>query len=368
MKKSLSILALLLLLSILTFSALPSAKALRHAPITVDGNPSDWTGMPPVADNTWLYDSLAGEWIWRDTLGDDKGNGSYTYPTAYAVVGGVNRTAFSPGDFDLTELRIAWNETYVFFLLRFVNLTDNDWVADSPGWVSSPNISETTAVAICIDTDRVDASGFDVVDTTTDMMGSVRADIALPSSCYWEYMLEICLGDVVLWRYDPIAGVVEATRNFPGMFAAADTTVSKSIECAVKIDAAGLDGLPDPEGQTWALFAFVGSQDFEHFREVASSEVAAANPWAAGGGEGNGGADDIGYDPDAFDCAFFADKPKQEIALNGFTDTDFAIMPPDEPLGPSYRVTPEFPLPFGFALIAIVVLAASFKLRKKLYL
>jgi len=364
MRKTLSILALLLLVSILTFSALPSANALRHAPITVDGNPSDWTGTPPATDNTWKYDDAAGEWIWRDMVGDDKGNGTYTYPTARIVVGGVNRTAFSSGDFDLTELRIAWNETYVFFLLTFVNLTDNDWVADLPGWVSSPIIAETTAVAICIDTDRADNSGFDIVDTTTDMLGSVRADIALPSSCYWEYMLEIALEDVVLWRYDAgTMAVVEATRNFPGMFAAADPTTYKTIEFAVKIDAAGIEGLPDPEGQTWALFAFVGSQDYQHFREIASAEVASTNIWAAGGGEGNGGADDIGYDPDAFDCAFFTTKAAQEAALNGFT-----VEPPDFAVISAYKEIPEFPLTFGFALIAIVVLAASFKLRKKLYL
>jgi len=295
MKKSLSILALLLLLSILTFSALPSAKALRHAPITVDGNPSDWTGMPPVADNTWLYDSLAGEWIWRDMVGDDTGwDGTYTYP---------NATFFTGGDADLTELRIAWNESYVFFLLTFDNITDNGWVTWSDGWLTEDQ-AETTAVAICIDTDRVNGSGMDVVDDGND---GISVDARLNSTDYWEYLIEICLGDVVLWRYDTLSGtVLEALRNFP---CAANTTVYETVEFAVPISDDPYSGLPDPEGQVWMLNVFIGLQDFEHFREV-------------------GGPDD----PDWYDNA----------------------------------IIPEFPLPFSFALIAAAIFTASFKLRKKL--
>jgi len=366
MRKILPILALLLLASSLMVSTLPLGEAKRSGSRTIDGNPSDWTGTPPATDNTWLYDSTAGEWIWRDTVGDDKGNGTYTYPTAYIVSWGINRTAFSPGDFDLKEFRMAWNETTVFFLLSFVNITDNEgWgVGAGNEWITSPIEADTTAVAICIDTDRVNGSGYDVVDTQADGLGSVRADILLPPSCYWEYMIEICLGDIVLWYYDGLF-VTEAYRNFP---IAANNATYKTIEFAVPIDTTGVAGLPDPENETWALFAFVGSQDFEHFREVASTEVATANPWAPGGGEGPYDANAIGPDPDAFDCAFFETKAKQEDALNGFTATDFAVMPPNPPLGPSYREIPEFPLPFTFALIAAIILVASFKMRKKLYL
>ncbi len=364
MRKTLSTSLLLLLASMLMLSSLSPAKAIRHEAITVDGDPDDWTGTPG-ADNTWVYDDTAGEWIWTDEVGDDTGNGSYTYPVANQTVDGVERLAFSPGDFDLKELRIAWNESHVFFLLRFVNLTDNNWVATHEAWISSPTIAETTAVAICIDTDRIPDSGMDIVDSQEDNNGSIRADILLPSSCLWEYIIEIALEDIVLWYYDGLF-IKEAYRNFP---IAANTTVYETIEFAVPIDLTGEAGLPDPDDETWALFAFVGSQDYQHFREVASAEVAATDPWAAGGGEGFGGADDVGPDPDAFDCAFFANKADQENALKDFGpgSTDYVEMPADEPLGPSYREIPEFPLPFAFALIAIVILAASFKLKKKLY-
>ena len=355
MRKTLSTSLLLLLASMLMLSSLSPAKAIRHAAITVDGDPSDWTGEPGDT-NTWVYDDTAGEWIWTDEVGDDKGNGSYTYPVANVT--GTEKRAFSPGDFDLKELRIAWDADNVYFLLTFVNLTENGWGDDygeENSWLSYPWAAETTAVAICIDTDRVPDSGVALVDNAPN--GSIRTEILLPSSCLWEYTIEIVLLDVVLWYYDG-AIIDETVRNFP---CAANVTVYKTIEFLIPIDPDGLAGLPDPEGKTWALFAFIGSQDNEHFREIASAEVAETNAWVAGGGEGLGDADSFGPDPDAFDCAFFDNKTAQEDALKGFGPGAFVEIS-------AYKETPEFPLPFGFILIAIVVLAASFKLRKKLHL
>jgi len=304
---------------------------------TIDGVPSDWLGIN-TAINTWNYSKS--EWIWRDEVGDDTGwNGNYTYPT---------HPAFTGGDADFTELRITWTPNYVYFLLTFDNITDNGWI-DTAGWLSDPIQAETTAVAICIDTDRVYGSGYDIVDTQSDGLGSVRADIALPSSCYWEYMLEICLEDVVLWRYDPgIMAVVEATRNFP---IAANTTVYETIEFAVPIDKAGggAEGLSDPTNATWRLSIFVGLQDYAHFREV----DAFASEWHGGGGT------DAENDPDYYDAFPLLPIPIEE--------GPFLVIPAYQDVEMNRIFIPEFPLPFGFALIAIVVLAASFKLRKKRY-
>jgi len=380
MRKTLSILALLLLASSLTLSTFPTATetatfptatsgggwatatfptATAHAPITIDGDPSDWTGTPPATNNTWKYDTTAKEWIWTDEVGDDKGNGTYTYPTAN--VSGTQKRAFNPGDFDLKELRIAWNDTGVAFLMKFVNITDDDWVGKNTqwpsSWLSDPIEAETTAIAICIDTDRVDGSGYDLVDDGAD---GISADIRLPSVAYWEYLIEIVLGDIVLWRYNPATmAPVEALRSLPSSkiipCAADNTSAHEAVEFMVPIDATGIAGLPDPTGETWRFSVFIGSQDTEHFREVVSVQGSIDNPWQGGGGA------DHEFDPDAYDAAFFANKTAQEKAFNGFTDKDYAIVS-------AYREIPEFPLTFGFALIAIVVLAASFKLRKKLYL
>jgi len=300
---------LLILASTLTF-AFPPVKVAPHS-ITVDGDPSDWIGIGG-APNTGTYSGF--EYIWVDEVGDDTGNGTYTYPT---------NPAFTGGDADLKELRITRDSDYVYFLLTFANITDNGWVGDSYGaWLSDPDQAETTAVAISIDTDRVSYSGMDLVD---DGIGGIGADIRLPSEAYWEYLIEIELMDVVLWRWDAdFEEVWEATRNFP---CAANTMFYETIEFAIPIDPYwGLDGLPDPTSQIWRFSVFIGIQDYEQFREVASAEVAATNPWAPGGGEGNYYPGAPGPDPDAFDAAFFATKADQEAAFNGFTEWDFAVI------------------------------------------
>jgi len=296
---------------------------------TIDGDPSDWTGTPPATNNTWIYDAAAKEWIWADEMDDDTGNGSYMYPTS---------PAFTGGDADLTEFRVMWTPNYVYFLLTFDNIADNGRI-DAAGWLSDPIQAETTAIAICIDTDNVDGSGYDLVDDGT---GDISADIRLNSTAYWEYLIEICLADIVLWHWNGTS-VLEAASNFP---TAANVTVYETIEFAVPISPTGEKGLPDPTNQTWSFFAFVGLINYDyHFMEVTSAL----------------GGSDSEMDPDAYDAAFFDTRAEQEAAFSNFTDEDYATIS-------AYKQIPEFPLPFGFALIAIVVLVASFKLRKKLYL
>jgi len=346
-KKVLSFLALLLLASALTLSAFPIARA-EHPPIIIDGNPSDWIGTAPTTPNTWAISE--GEGIWVDEVGDDTGNGSYTYPT---------NPVFTGGDADLTEFRIHWNTTHVMFLLKFVDITDIGWLGASSPYLTEIQ-AETTAVAICVDTNQVDCSGYWQVD---DGRNGISAEINLTSTCWWEYLFEIAFGDVVLWCRPPdYKGVKEATRAIP---TAVNVTLYETIEAAVPIDPTGVAGLPDPTGQTWRVFVFVGLQDYGAFREIASAEVAAITEWAPGGGEGDYSVGGRGPDPDAFDAAFFSTKAEQEDAFNGFTEKTRCVISVYEDI--IMNNVPEFPLPFGFALIAIVVLAVSFKMRKKLY-
>lgn len=343
-KKVLSFLALLLLASMLILSAFPIARA-EHPPIIIDGNPSDWIGIN-TATNTWNYSESEG--IWVDEVGDDTGNGSYTYPTV---------PVFTGGDADLTEFRIHWNTTHVMFLLRFVDIKDAEWLWENPPYLTDIQ-AETTAIAICIDTDQKDGSGYWQVD---DGRNGISTEINLTSTCWWEYLFEIILGDVVLWCRPPdYKGVKEVTRAIP---TAVDVDVHEVIEAAVPIDPDV--GLPDPTDQTWRFFVFVGLQDYGAFREIASAEVAAVTEWAPGGGEGDYSVGGRGPDPDAFDAAFFSTKAEQEDAFKGFTETTRCVISAYEDI--IMNNVPEFPLPFGFALIAIVVLVVSFKMRKKLY-
>jgi hypothetical protein len=119
------------ILSIIGLTAVAVVFAL--AQITVDGNPSEWTGTPPTENNTWKYSAgTAGglnEWIWKDAQGDE-------------------RTDFASPDtrVDILEVRIASNATYLYFLIKMTNidLTSGD---------GAP------MVQISIDRDRTAGSG-----------------------------------------------------------------------------------------------------------------------------------------------------------------------------------------------------------------
>jgi len=337
--KIVSISLLLLLTSILTWCMLP---VVRGPPIIVDGNPTDWIGTAPINNNTGTISEY--EYIWVDEMEDDTGNGTYTYPTVIQA----GTRVFTGGDADLKELRITRDADYVYFLLKFDNITDRGWVAGGQ--------AETTAVAICIDTDRKYGSGFYWVEE--EIGWGIWSNIELPPEAWWEYLIEIALQDVVLWYWNGTSyTTTEITRNFP---LAVDTTVYETIEFAVPIGAAGL---PDPTGQTWRFSAFVGLQDYEHFREVWSTEYAAIDPWAPGGGT------DHWLDPNAFDAAFFATKAEQEDAFNGFTNETFAVVsaytdidmnlisppPPEHDLSVSAMQAPSFLEPSDSSIITAKV-------------
>src|SRR3990170_3555785 len=121
------------------FVTAPSARAVvGPKAITVDGDPSDWTGTVPVA-NTGAESNL--EYVWNDGTGDDTGDGDYTYPKA----GDLNRT----GLFDLTAVHITADATNLYVLLRIQNLSN--------AWGGSDGFS-TVAGILLIDTTR-DGSG-----------------------------------------------------------------------------------------------------------------------------------------------------------------------------------------------------------------
>jgi len=200
----------------------------------------------------------------------------------------------------------------------------------------------------------VDGEGYDLVDDGGD---GISADIMLPSVAYWEYLIEIILINRILWHYDGVM-INQAVSGLP--CAADNTSAYEAVEFMVPIDPTGVAGLPDPAGQTWRFSVFIGSQDTEHFREILAGP---AQEWQGGGGIGEV------YDPDAYDAAFFATRAEQEAAFNGFTDTDYAIVSAYQDINMDPIYVPEFPLPLpiGFAIMAAVILAALFKVRKKLY-
>jgi len=117
----------------LTIGIIVFAFSFAMAQITIDGNPSEWTGTPPVNNNSWKYSyATAGglnEWIWKDAAGDE-------------------RTDFSNPDkrVDIIEVRIASDGNYLYFLVK---MNDIDLITGN----GAPMIQ------ISIDRDRISRSG-----------------------------------------------------------------------------------------------------------------------------------------------------------------------------------------------------------------
>ncbi len=127
--------------------------------ITVDGNPTEWTGTPPTTDNSKYSAGTAGglnEWIWKDASGDE-------------------RTDFSNPDIrvDITEVRITSDGTYLYFLIK---MNDID-LATGDG---------APMVQISIDRNRTPGSG-------EEWLGGY-ADTKVHDNARWEYLITTMFG------------------------------------------------------------------------------------------------------------------------------------------------------------------------------
>ncbi len=128
----------------------------RHGSITIDGDPSDWTGTAPEAVDTYHISDY--ELIWNDAAYDTKPDPSYyDYDS----------------DIDLTELRLTADGDNLYLLARFRDLTNSETKPPGP------------YIALAIDTDD------DANDTEMNYIGE-WADTTLRSARqYAEYNVEI---------------------------------------------------------------------------------------------------------------------------------------------------------------------------------
>lgn len=119
-------------------AALASATLVSAHGVAVDGDPADWTGVPPPGGG---YDPVAGEWIWQAT------------------------DTITP----LQEFRVTADETYVYFLVRLAEIK----AARGEG---------APLVQIAVDTDRRQDSGQSV------FVGLTRSRLAA-GPANWERLI-----------------------------------------------------------------------------------------------------------------------------------------------------------------------------------
>ncbi|HMA99371.1 MAG TPA: glucodextranase DOMON-like domain-containing protein [Spirochaetota bacterium] len=82
-------------------------RFIGHAINIGDKTSADWNGELPTISNSSAYNS--NEYLYRDALYDDTGDGDYVYPSG---------SAFAAGMCDLTEFRATYDNTYLYLLIK----------------------------------------------------------------------------------------------------------------------------------------------------------------------------------------------------------------------------------------------------------
>ncbi len=276
------VLAVLLGLTVLVVIG-PSARAqVGSKTITVDGDPSDWTGVNGAPDTGVVS---AAEFVWNDTVNDDTGDGNYVYPTS---------TDFNDGVFDIQEVRITADATNLYVLVKVVNLTNP--------WGGSDGFSTVAAVLL--------------IDTTQDASGKLtsRPNVNIAAGSGWEYYVKI--GNTG-WQAEN-AKVFDEAGNWAPTVNKASTSL-EAIEASVPLAFIGKDGY-DIDGATWRFMVFLQSHAGENqdgFRDVNGT----AEAYLFGGGLTNNN-----NDPKIQDLAFATSQAAQEAELNSYTLTAPATM------------------------------------------
>jgi hypothetical protein len=303
-------LLVLALVSVLSVSALVIAAGgttvYTRLTRTVDGDPGDWIGAFP-RENSWQVSN--GEGIWEDGRGDDRGPGTYIYPTGthdgLKQELGYAPKIYTEGSVDLTEFRICADDQYLYVLFRLrnmgLNIVATQWGAEKYGFGRQ-------LIQVAIDTDRVSGSGrTDLVEETYHANAKLSADAA------WEWL--ICIDG-----YTPM--VYSTTQGFDLELIGGKLRANASndtIEVAVPLSTIG-----DPTGKTWRFTVSVGGYDEGHYRQVWNTTLAENDGWPPYfrfmGGEGRD-PPNAGLDPNIMDIAFTISTTQQQSILSEYKTT-----------------------------------------------
>ena len=295
--KFLSILILLIFL----FNLIPSINVYAKT-ITIDGDPSDWTGTAPADPNTFVYSN--GEWIWKDAQGDE-------------------RTDFTNPDpqVDLLEFRVSGDTNYLYLLFIF-NFPADLYIGDNGA----------TFIALAIDRDRTPGSG-------VEWFGG-ESETRVSDAARWEYQLIINLADS---RYNgqnlrsvshPLD---ENTNNWGAIFQLIDTTWSHIYQTGddgtYGLLAVNLDNNAIEVRLSWSLIGGMPDGTYVRFTLIT------ARGWSDYDGNGGGTWDANGSDAlDTVTTATHTWIEVQDGVVDYYVDVYFVNGEPVEPPPPQYRV------------------------------
>jgi hypothetical protein len=270
----------------------PMAVLKLHDEITVDGFTNDWYGEGLSTEDTWHTSRR--EYVWRDAIGDDNGDGDYVYPLDFR---------FETGCLDLLEFRICADSNRINFFLLFESIDDGS----GDGTDGILGFSEQI-IEILIDVDR-DGTGRD--DTIRN------ARLKLDKEIGWEY---------AVWADGWDNGYVEDEfSNIYYVVNARGSPLSNAVEISIPVTSQVI-----PDFEMWRYVVLIGAQDDNSLPSPIEGSTSGfmkvdVIPSLLGGG---GGEDFNGADPNVYDMAFaFPQIPQLDnygsldLMFASFTDT-----------------------------------------------
>lgn len=261
------------------FPPIPPALATlgpTPLPILINGLDGDWAAPGGLSANSWVL-TPEQVFIWKDAEGDDAGPGTYTYPT---------NSAFTGGDADIAELRVALSASHVLFYLR-------------PAWINPAASFFTPYFGIGIDLGPGGRAGSLGVDLSTSAVGIADLEVRPDALSEFELLFTGPLG----------ARLVDSTgATVPGTISWAFSQSTGVVELGVPRTMLGLSG--SLAGQTFRLVPYTALETFGGIREVAPTAAA----FTPGGGASHAN------DPDVFDLAG-ASLANQLADLSDFDST-----------------------------------------------
>jgi glycosidase len=214
------------------------------APVVVDGNLTDWPALNTSVRNIATFPS-AGGMAWIDALGDDTGDGTYTYPSD---------AAFSGQEADLDIVRFAHTEQDIL-------------IAISPRSINPDASFFTPYFGIAIDT----AEGGRTLPIGVTLGSNTRgiSELAVRSDFAPEFEI-IYTG--------PIGGRLVRSDDVVEALEAAHSTTTGAVEIRIP---RSLLGLTEPLARREiGLVVYTGLETFGGMREVITTRT----QWEPGGG------------------------------------------------------------------------------------
>jgi beta-galactosidase/beta-glucuronidase len=227
---------------------------LRGHKIKVDKNTTDWIGVPPKKDNTWVLSN--NEFIWKDSLGDDKGPGTYTYPASPSFKDAA----------DIKEVRITFDDRCLYIYIR--GAKPGDWWAPYRLIGIHKEGSQEAASEILAQ------GSYEQVSADAGCYGNIRVSPEL--AC--QYVVGVSgtyKGRIWNGKGELVAKKVSDSNDTPEF--KIDDENWETIEMAVPYTVVG-----NPAGQTWKFIIGMGVQDNDYLRSVVEN----ASEWNGGGGAG----------------------------------------------------------------------------------